>query len=370
MWHETNCSKNGLIRRKVHFPASAIDTIYSGSHIGNANPLFKTSRRVCTKVSDFDPIDLSIVGSDYIQRVNYTPGKDMRFYWSQVATTEWGQKYTDHYRVVARRMLDLKGAKTVMAAIIPPGSAHLTSVHGWAFADNRLLVLFAGLMASNVYDFFIKIEGKDNLYGDNTKYLPLYEDKFSNDICIRALRLNCLTSAYKDLWESVWCAEYKNANWASNDKRLSSRYDTISQHYDTAYALRSDFERRQALVEIDVLIAMSLKLSLEQLKILYRLNFAAAIQQENDTWYDANGRIIFTNNRSLTGVGFSRTEWENAGAVQPVRRCNAPWDGVMKHAPAGYVFARTIMDDTMPGGPVERTIEYVAPFDRCDREQD
>lgn len=109
---------------------------------------------------------------------------------------------------------------------------------------------------------------------------------------------------------------------------------------------------------------MSLKLSLEQLKILYRLNFAAAIQQENDTWYDANGRIIFTNNRSLTGVGFSRTEWENAGAVQPVRRCNAPWDGVMKHAPAGYVFARTIMDDTMPGGPVERTIEYVAPFDR------
>lgn len=34
------------------------------------------------------------------------------------------------------------------------------------------------------------------------------------------------------------------------------------------------------------------------------------------------------------------------------------------------MFARTIMDDTMPGGPVERTIEYVAPFDRCDREQD
>ena len=28
------------------------------------------------------------------------------------------------------------------------------------------------------------------------------------------------------------------------------------------------------------------------------------------------------------------------------------------------------MDDTMPGGPVERTIEYVAPFDRCEREQD
>ena len=31
---------------------------------------------------------------------------------------------------------------------------------------------------------------------------------------------------------------------------------------------------------------------------------------------------------------------------------------------------RTIIDDTMPGGPIERTITYEAPFDRCDREKD
>ena len=28
------------------------------------------------------------------------------------------------------------------------------------------------------------------------------------------------------------------------------------------------------------------------------------------------------------------------------------------------------MDDTVPNGPLERTIEYHAPFDRCDREED
>lgn len=39
-----------------------------------------------------------------------------------------------------------------------------------------------------------------------------------------------------------------------------------------------------------------------------------------------------------------------------------------KHAPAGYVFACTIIDDIMPGGSVERTIEYVASFERYDRE--
>ena len=40
------------------------------------------------------------------------------------------------------------------------------------------------------------------------------------------------------------------------------------------------------------------------------------------------------------------------------------------YSSAGQKFYRTITDDTIPGGPVERTIEYVAPFDCCDREKD
>ena len=31
---------------------------------------------------------------------------------------------------------------------------------------------------------------------------------------------------------------------------------------------------------------------------------------------------------------------------------------------------RTILDDTLPGGPHERTITYEAPFTRCNREAD
>jgi len=51
------------------------------------------------------------------------------------------------------------------------------------------------------------------------------------------------------------------------------------------------------------------------------------------------------------GVGYSRSEWENG----------------IKGAPAGQKFYRTVTDDTIPSGPIERTIEYVAPFDCCDR---
>jgi len=33
-------------------------------------------------------------------------------------------------------------------------------------------------------------------------------------------------------------------------------------------------------------------------------------------------------------------------------------------------FYRTITENTMPGGPMERVIEYVGPFTCCDREED
>lgn len=114
----------------------------------------------------------------------------------------------------------------------------------------------------------------------------------------------------------------------------------------------TDYERRQALLEIDVLIAMSLKFSLNDLLSIYRIQFPVLRQNENDTWYEQNGRIVFSCSKGLTGVGFSRPEWNE-----------------IKDMRSGTV-ERKIIDDTMPGGPVERTITYVAPFDHCDREED
>ena len=100
---------------------------------------------------------------------------------------------------------------------------------------------------------------------------------------------------------------------------------------------------------------MALSMTLEQLKTIYRIQFPVLQSYESGTFYDRNGRIVRTNNRSLTGVGYGSAE--NAIGEQ------------IKDATSG-TFTRTITDDTQPGGPVERTIEYVAPFDRCDREQD
>ena len=44
------------------------------------------------------------------------------------------------------------------------------------------------------------------------------------------------------------------------------------------------------------------------------------------------------------------------------------WEDI-KDITSGTV-SRTTLDDTLPGGPVERTITYMAPWARCDRVED
>ncbi|MFP4035447.1 MAG: hypothetical protein ACLFT5_08070 [Desulfovermiculus sp.] len=44
--------------------------------------------------------------------------------------------------------------------------------------------------------------------------------------------------------------------------------------------------------------------------------------------------------------------------------------GISKGQTQGLPLRRTVTDDTLPTGPYEKTIEYVPPFDKCDREED
>lgn len=372
MWEETGSQKDGTISRYVHFPDSTVDAIISGPHIGVSNPLFKSSRSICKLNSDYDNIDLTNISSNYIQRVNYTPFCSIDDYFLREPKTYWDTSYHEEYRLVMRRMLNQGGERTLISALLPPGMGHIHTIFGLAVSDKNIISLLAATFSSIPFDFYVKSTGKSDILFDLASKLPLLNESiFALSMSERSLLLNCVTNHYANLWKTCFDTSFTHSTWSKSDPRLSpTRFTSLTPEWTWDTPLRTDYERRQALVEIDVLTAMALGMTLQQLKTIYRIQFPVLQSYEADTWYDANGRITFTNNRSLTGVGFTRPEWENAGAVQPIKRGDAPWDGIMKHAPAGYVFARTITDDTMPGGPVQRTIEYAAPFERCDREQD
>lgn len=353
MWHETNAQKDGSILRNVHFPETTLDLIYSGPHIGVSNPLFKASRKICNLNSDYDNIDLTKISESYLQRCNYSPSCDASEYTRRISNTPWDEKYHNEYRLIARKMLNLSGERTLIGGLIPPGATHTNGLIGFAFANKFYLGISAALFSSLPYDFFIKVMGKSNLYEDNAGKMPIVESKFTASLCARSLLLNCLTRNYSELWHNQFNDTYLLEQWSKSDLRLNpERYLSISPKWTWDTPLRTEYERRQALVEIDVLTAMSLGMTLVQLQSIYRIQFPVLQSYEADTWYDLNGRIVFTNNRGLIGVGYSRSEWD-----------------LYKNYKSG-VISRKIIDDTMPGGSVERTIEYFAPFDRCNRVQD
>lgn len=356
MLHETNYQQDGTIQRNVQFPESTAGSIISGPHIGVANPFFKTSRAVCLVNSDYDVLDLIAISDVYIARYNYSIKCDITEYPQRLPVTPWNTVYNENYRVVCREMANLSGERTVIAAIIPPLVSHINTVFGINFRDIKLSPIVEAELASIPFDFNFKATGRGHIKGDTLKKFPLLSDKpQAQRMALRALLLNCLTKPYAPLWNECWSDDFKQEAWSKQDSRLRpERFTALTENWTWDTPLRTDYERRQALVEIDVLTAMALGMTLEQLKTIYRIQFPVLQQYEADTWYDANGRIVFTTNRSLTNVGFTRPEWENG----------------IKGAPAGQVFTRTITDDTQPDGPIERTIEYVAPFDRCDREQD
>lgn len=356
MWDETNAQKDNTIRRCVHF-GDDYSTILSGAHIGTLNPLFNCSNANCKGNNDNASIALDMIPADYLPRTNYVPECPPADYAARITKTPWGTKYSDHYRIVARKMVDIEGERTLMPALIPPVIGHTNGIIGFAFYDNHITAMMLGLMGSLPFDYFIKACGKGNLQMNTAGMLPVFDTNSSRmqKIITRALILNCLTDKYEAIWSECFEASMCDDKWSKPDPRLNNEFFlNLSNAWTFQTPLRNAYMRRQAMLEIDVLAAMELGMSLQQLLTMYRIQFPSLQQHERDTYYDAAGAIVYAKNNALNGVGFDRKEWEQN----------------VKGAPAGKKFYRTITDDTQPGGPVQRTIEYVAPFDKCDREKD
>lgn len=352
MWHETNAVDDGTIRRETRFPASRRDLILSGPHVSVGNPLSKTPRRVCTEKGHYDPLDLTILPPDYLPRTNYVPACSSEEYDDRIPQVDFGSglKTVSFYRLCYRGMLPTPNERTLIGAIFPPGPGHINGLQSMAFAEHSTLLAAAFFGIALVADFFIKTTGRSNLHytWEAFPFLDLSPRMHSN-----LLLLTYVTSLYSELWNTCWQDSFCLQRWSKSDLRLdNAHFAGLMPEWRWETPLRTDYERRQALIEIDVLAARALKLTLDELCSIYRIQFPVLQQNERDTWYDQCGRVVFTCSKGLPGVGLSRAEWERIKAV------------------TSGVVTRTIQDDTLPGGPRERVIEYVAPYDRCDREAD
>lgn len=362
---QSRAVKAGTIRPETGFPATPNQVVLSGPHFFVGAPLYKTARRVCVLNSDYDVIDLMAIPDEYLPRTNFVRACSDEEYLKRTQSVEWTEggrnpRITDLYRIAVVNMVGPIGERTHQPALIPPGFGHVHAVNSYSFKNTTDMLSVAASWMSVPVDFFVKSTGSGHFQPNQALGLPVVT-RHQAEAFIRVLGLNCVTAFYADLWAEAFQPAFSQDSWTKPDPRIPTKYFTsLTKKWKRDSALRSDFARRQALVELDVLVAMGLGMSLDELLNVYRAQFPIMRQYDRDTWYDRNGRIIFTNSRGLVGVGLSRKK--EKGSPDP------GWEDVrdMKRGTVEVV----IEDDTMPGGPVQRKITYEAPFDRCDREAD
>jgi hypothetical protein len=359
-WHETNDVVKGTIKRETIYPnMDSMQMIYSGPHMFISNPLYKTPRKVCINKADYDIIDFCKIDENFISRTNYIPCLPETEYKHLIQGFVTGQDenghevyndWIDYYKSSFRLMLNQAGERTLSGGIIPPKAAHICTVISAIFNSTQLLTEFTGLTSSLVLDFFVKTIGTGALHGGRILSFPLgIADKYKSALFSRTLMLNCLTRHYADLWNECWCDEFCEQAWSIDDPRLKP-FDTLQRNWTWDTPLRNYFERRQALVEIDVIAAMALGLSLKDLEMIYTIQFPVLQQNENDTWYDRKGNIVFTCSKGLTGVGVDRPQWDQIRNMQE-----------------GETYVHTIEKSELYRG---QQVTYYAPFTKCDRIED
>lgn len=310
-WNETTDRKLGFFVSASAVPERWEATILQGPHLTIATPLNQQPNPSMRSNKDYSTIDLDAIGEDFIPRTNYQVAQSYDEYIG--AYPKWhGKPSSNYFRLAWRRMADSATVRTLHAAIIPPGPCHLFLLWSAHLPDLRDNVLAAGIWASLPVDFFAKVAGISDFTLNVVRRLPHIRDhSLEPQLLLRALRLNCLVRPYAPLWEELYHSAWQHDSWVPHmgvDYIGRTPLGELGPKWEWVTPLRRAADRRQALVEIDAMVAIMLGITADELLTIYRTQFPVLQKYERDALYDANGRQL---------PGKLASEYRKKGAVNP-----------------------------------------------------
>ena len=343
-WNETTDTKQTKIIKRSTEVRSREVSVLQGPLIHIANPFSKTAKRVSINNADYLTIDLSILTDHFIPRTNYGPAVEYTEYLKKRTKLKWspGKFHTDQFRLAMRRMIALNGERSLISAIVAPGFSHVHTLESIAFKNNEDLQNISALFFSLIFDFFIKASGTQDIQKSVVDRLPFVN--VSEHAIDRVVFLNSIGAWFAPLNENL---SNTKINWSESE-------------ISAAKSNKIEYWRRKALLELDILVAKDFNLKLAEIIEIYRIYFPVLRENEEGTWYDQNGRIVWTCSKGLPGVGYLNEKGKSPGRKE--------WESILESKPTELVC--TAIDDTMPDGPKVIERRFVAPFFKCDRIED
>jgi len=273
------------------------DAILQGPHLYVSTPLYKQPNESMLHNQDWTSTDLEALPANAQPITQYKPAGDRATY--DRLYTHWDNSPArDYYRIAWRNMAPITGERTLAAALIPPGAAHVHTVASAAPLDSiRSLIIAQAVASSLLADFMTRSSGRGHIHAHdfNGLFTLTPEHELTSNVAHRTLRLNCLTDAYADLWAECWDESFVT------DAPILERYDEhpIGPEWTAYTPLRRAEDRRNAQAEIDVMVAMMLGVPIEDLCTIYRTQFAVLYDYDHGRGqgayvYDANGRQLPT----------------------------------------------------------------------------